>query len=111
MLSRWLSIVALAALTGCAETPVTPVPSGTISGHATVQGRAATGLTVTLSNGKTAMVDEAGEYKFADVPLGSYTLYISNAPVGTTWVVTKKSADLTAPNQSVTVDFTGASQL
>ncbi|WP_246607450.1 carboxypeptidase regulatory-like domain-containing protein [Paractinoplanes toevensis] len=58
----------------------TPHAAGTISGSTSVAvtGAAAPGLTVTLNpGGRTTVTDSAGNYSFAGVPIGEYTVQVA----------------------------------
>ena len=107
---KYLALAALVAFGACDEGDdggVAPSVTGTISGVVTVEGTAASGVTVTLSSGSTATTDGSGSYSFAGVPAGAYTVSISGGPSDATFSSTAKPATISSAGQVVTVNFDG----
>lgn len=108
---KYLTLAALVAFAACDEGDdviVGPAVTGTISGVVTIEGTAASGVTVTLSSGTTATTDASGSYSFTDVEAGAYTVSISGLPSDATFSSTSKAATISSAGQVVTVNFDGS---
>lgn len=103
---KYLTLAALVAFAACDEGEDAP-PQGTISGAVTIEGTGASGVTVSLSSGATTTTDGSGQYTFADVDAGSYTVTISGYPADATFTTTSQAAAITSAGQVVTVNFAG----
>ncbi|HSM60532.1 MAG TPA: carboxypeptidase regulatory-like domain-containing protein, partial [Longimicrobiales bacterium] len=103
---KYLTLAALVAFAACDEGEDAP-PQGTISGAVTIEGTGASGVTVSLSSGATTTTDGSGQYTFADVDAGSYTVTISGYPADATFTTTSQAAAITTADQVVTVNFSG----
>ena len=106
-----LSLAALVAFAACdegTEPVVAPPVTGTVSGVVTIEGAAASGVSVALSNGASATTDGSGAYSFAGVNAGAYTVTISGFASDATFSSTTKAATVTTTGQVVTVNFDGA---
>ncbi len=106
-----LSLAALVAFAACDEgsEPITvPDVTGTISGAVTIEGTAKSGVSVTLSSGAAATTDASGQYSFAGVKAGTYTVTISGFPTDATFSTTTKGATIATSGQVQTVNFDGA---
>ena len=86
---------------------VVPTPSGTIMGQVTIDGSGASGVTVALSNGRTATTGATGGYTFTNVFEGAYTVSISGFPRDVSFLTTTQAVVLATPGQAVPVNFAG----
>jgi hypothetical protein len=73
----------------------------------TIEGTAASGVTVSLSSGQTATTDGSGQYTFSDVSAGAYTVTISGFASDATFPSTSQAATISSAGQVVTVNFDG----
>ena len=108
---KYLTLAALVAFGACddgGDVVVQPDITGTISGVVTIEGAAASGVTVTLSSGTTATTDASGAYTFAGVDAGAYTVSISGFATDATFSATSKAATIATAGQVVTVNFDGS---
>ncbi len=108
---KYLTLAALVAFAACDEGDdviVGPAVTGTISGVVTIEGTAASGVTVTLSSGASATTDASGSYSFTGVEAGAYTVSISGLPSDATFSSTSKAATISSAGQVVTVNFDGS---
>lgn len=113
--TRRVCIVALGVLlavgaAGCDEGEgivTAPNVTGTIGGAVTINGVGAAGVTVTLSNGRTATTGATGLYLFGDVPTGAYTVTISGFPSDVSFPSTTQAAVVATSGQLVNVNFAG----
>ena len=106
-----LSLAALVAFAACDEgsEPITvPEVTGTISGAVTIEGTAKSGVSVNLSSGAAATTDASGQYSFAGVKAGTYTVTISGFPTDATFSTTTKGATIATSGHVQTVNFDGA---
>ncbi len=85
-----------------------PPPVGSIEGQVSIEGKGADGVTVTLSDGKTATTAGGGTFSFRNVEGGSYTVTISGFPTDASFTATSQAAVISQANQVVSVNFTGA---
>lgn len=76
-------VIATAIGAGCdeGEDLLAPTVEGTIGGVVTIDGAGAPGVTVAMSNGRTATTGAAGAFLFARVEAGAYTVSISGFPL------------------------------
>ena len=108
---KYLTLAALVAFGACddgGDVVVQPDITGTISGVVTIEGAAATGVTVTLSSGATATTDASGAYTFSGVDAGAYTVSISGFASDATFSASSKAATISTAGQVVTVNFDGS---
>ncbi len=106
---KYLALVALVGVWACDDSGTQPQPvSGTISGTVTIEGSGASGITVSLSSGGSATTDGSGNYSFANVAAGAYTVTISDFPTDVTFSSTSKAAAIQTAGQTVPVDFSGS---
>jgi len=108
---KYLTLAALVAFAACDEGDddvVAPPVTGTISGVVTIEGTAASGVSVALSSGQTATTDASGSYSFTGVSAGAYTVSISGLPSDATFSSTSKAATISSAGQVVTVNFDGS---
>ena len=102
-------VMATAIGAGCdeGEDLLAPIALGTISGVVTINAVGAPGITVTLSNGRTATTSATGAYQFTNVEAGAYTITISGFPADVSFSSTTQAAVLTTAGQVVPVSFAG----
>ncbi len=105
---KYLALVALVGAWACSSDTTEPTVTGTISGTVTIEGSGASGITVSLSSGASATTDGSGNYSFASVPGGAYTVTISDFPTDVTFSSTSKAAAIQTAGQTVPVDFSGS---
>jgi hypothetical protein len=109
---RFLTLAALLVLplAACDEgdEAVAPTATGSVTGAVTIDGTGQAGVTVTLSSGKTATTNSAGQYTISDVPAGAYTVSISGQPADAAFPSTTQAAVITTAGQVVTVNFAGS---
>ncbi len=97
----------LAPLAACDEgTP--PPPTGAIEGQVSIEGQGVDGVTVTLSDGKSATTAGGGSYRFAGVEGGTYTVTISGYPSDASFDATSASAVIATADQVVRLNFAGS---
>ena len=89
------------------EPPPPPTPVGTISGSVTIEGTAAAGITATLSSGATTTTGAGGNFAFAGVEAGTYTVTISGFPEDATFAQVTQSATIASDGQNVQLNFAG----
>ena len=89
------------------EPPPPPTPVGTISGSVTIEGTAAAGITATLSSGATTSTGAGGNFAFAGVEAGTYTVTISGFPEDATFAQVTQSATIASDGQNVQLNFAG----
>ncbi|MDE0073695.1 MAG: hypothetical protein OXU32_06905 [Gammaproteobacteria bacterium] len=89
------------------EPPPPPTPVGTISGSVTIEGTAAAGITATLSSGATQTTGAGGNFAFAGVEAGTYTVTISGFPEDATFAQVTQSATIASDGQNVQLNFAG----
>ena len=70
----------LALPIACGDPVDPPPPTGSIDGLVSVEGQGVDAVSVTLSNGATAITANGGMYRFDGVEAGAYTVTISNYP-------------------------------
>ena len=99
-------LMLLGLLAACDEGA--PPPTGSIEGTVSIGGTGTDGVTVTLSDGKTATTAGGGAYRFAGVEVGSYTVTISGYPSDAKFDATQASAVVATANQVVRLNFTGS---
>ena len=88
---------------------VTPTVAGSVTGAVTIDNTGVAGVTVQLSSGASATTNAAGQYTFANVPSGAYTVTISGAPLaGAAFPATTLPAVIASAGQVVTVNFAGS---
>lgn len=108
--------LALALLAGCAlllggcdegEGVILPQADGQVRTLVTIDGAGASGVTVTMSNGRTATTDGSGRAVFDAVPVGAYTVTISGFPVDVSFPSTTQAVVLATDGQLVNMTFAG----
>lgn len=99
-------LMLLGLLAACDEGA--PPPTGSIEGTVSIGGTGTDGVTVTLSDGKTATTAGGGAYRFAGVEVGSYTVTIRGYPSDAKFDATQASAVIATANQVVRLNFTGS---
>lgn len=99
-------LMLLGLLAACDEGA--PPPTGSIEGTVSIGGTGTDGVTLTLSDGKTATTAGGGAYRFAGVEVGSYTVTISGYPSDAKFDATQASAVIATANQVVRLNFTGS---
>lgn len=99
-----------AAGAGCDEggDVLAPEALGTIGGVVTIDGAAASGVTVSLSNGVTASTGATGAFAFTNVPVGAYVVTISGFPADVSFPSTVQAAVVATAGQVVALNFAGA---
>ena len=111
-LHRFLTLAALLVLplAACDEGDDTVAPPGTgsVTGAVTIDGTGQAGVTVSLSNGKTATTNSSGQYTISDVAIGSYTVSISGQPADAVFPSSTQAAVVATAGQVVTVNFAGS---
>ena len=109
---RFLTLAALLVLplAACDEgdDSVAPTATGSVTGAVTIDGTGQAGVTVSLSNGKTATTNSSGQYTISDVALGSYTVSITGQPADAAFPSTTQAAVISTAGQVVTVNFAGS---
>jgi len=104
-------VMALALSTlACDEATETLAPSatGTIVGTVKIDGAGASGIIVTMSNGRTASTGNGGAYSVSDVPSGAYTVTISGYPADVAFPATTQAVVIATAGQTATVNFDGS---
>jgi hypothetical protein len=81
------------------------VVTGTISGSVRAGTSGLGNVVVTLSDGTAATTASNGSYSIADVPLGTYTVRISQLPPSVSCSTTSRPVTLTNAARQATVDF------
>ena len=98
----------LALPIACGDPVDPPPPVGSIDGLVSVEGQGIDGVSVTLSNGATAITANGGMYRFEGVEAGAYTVTISNYPDDATFDQTSSPATIATDGENVTVNFPGS---
>ena len=107
---RLLAFAAMLALplAACDEgTGAVDIVEGSITGTVTIEGGAASGVSVALSDGATTTTDGSGSYTFLALVAGSYTVTISGIPSDATFASLAKGATIANAGQVATVNFDG----
>jgi hypothetical protein len=88
--------------------PGSYIRTSSVIGTVTAGGMALEGVTVTLSGAESraTSTDASGNYQFAELRAGSYTVTISNLPAGTSFSTTSRSASVSV-GETVRLDFAG----
>ena len=103
-----LLVLPLAACDEGDDTPLAPTVTGSVTGTVTVDGTGQAGVTVTLSNGKTATTSATGQFTISDVPAGAYTATITGYPTDVSFPATTQAAVIATSGQVVVVNFPGS---
>ena len=107
-----LKLLAVATLLmvpiACGDPVDPPPPTGAIDGLVSIEGQGVDGISVTLSNGGSAITANGGMYRFDDVEAGAYTVTISNYPDDASFNQTSAAATITTDGETVTVNFPGS---
>ncbi len=82
--------------------------TGTITGHVTRAGSGLSGVLVQLNPGGSATTGSSGEYSFAGLSGGSYTVTISGFPTDCSFPSTSQTGTINSDGQVVTLSFLGA---
>ena len=98
----------LALPIACGDPIDPPPPTGSIDGLVSVEGQGIDAVSVTLSNGATAITASGGMYRFEGVEAGAYTVTISNYPDDATFDQTSSAATIATDGETVTVNFPGS---
>ncbi|HUF23808.1 MAG TPA: carboxypeptidase-like regulatory domain-containing protein [Vicinamibacterales bacterium] len=103
-------VIATAIGAGCDEGDdlLVPVAEGTLGGVVTIDGAGAPGVTVTVSDGRTATTGATGAFLFARVQVGAYTVSISGFPSDVSFPATTQAAVVASAGQVVAVNFAGS---
>ncbi|PKN79083.1 MAG: hypothetical protein CVU47_11230 [Chloroflexi bacterium HGW-Chloroflexi-9] len=116
MLTRPFAIAVLAAcallLSGCELFEgegdlIVPPADGQVAGVVTINGVGASGVTVSMSTGRTATTDGSGRFTFDQVLAGAYTVTISGFPADVAFPSTTQAVVVATPNQVVNMTFAG----
>lgn len=105
-----LAIAVLVTLAACeeGEDAIVPQPvSGTISGTVTADGVGLPGVTVAITDGRTATTDAAGRYSFSDIPHRTNIITISGFPPDVVFNTTTRAEIIATTGQTVISDFPG----
>jgi hypothetical protein len=88
--------------------PGSYILTSSVLGTVTAGGMPLAGVTVSLTGAESRVTstNASGDYQFAGLRSGSYTVTISNLPAGTSFSTTSRSASV-GVGQSVRLDFTG----
>jgi hypothetical protein len=109
---KYLTLAALVTVAACeeGEAPVIVAPpvTGTVSGVVTLEGAAASGVTVGLSSGVSASTDGSGAYSFTGVTAGSYTVTISGFASDASFAATVMAVTVSSAGQVATANFSGS---
>ncbi len=97
----------LAVPIACGDEVLPPPPTGSIDGLVSIEGQGIDGISVTLSNGGSAITANGGMYRFDGVEAGAYTVTISNYPDDASFNQTSATATITTDGENVTVNFPG----
>ncbi len=97
----------LAVPIACGDEVIPPPPTGSIDGLVSIEGQGIDAVSVTLSNGASAITANGGMYRFDGVEAGAYTVTISNYPDDASFNSTSAAATITTDGQNVTVNFPG----
>ncbi len=89
------------------DPPPPPTPVGTISGTVTIEGTAVAGVVATLSSGASATTGAGGDFSFAGVEAGTYTVTISGYPEDATFAQATQSATIATDGENVRLSFAG----
>ncbi len=89
------------------DPPPPPTPVGTISGTVTIEGTAVAGVSATLSSGASATTGAGGDFSFAGVEAGTYTVTISGYPEDATFAQATQSATIATDGENVRLSFAG----
>ncbi len=89
------------------DPPDPPTPVGTISGTVTIEGTAVAGVSATLSSGASATTGAGGDFSFAGVEAGTYTVTISGYPEDATFAQATQSATIATDGENVRLSFAG----
>jgi alpha-tubulin suppressor-like RCC1 family protein len=110
-----VSLVGLILLSGCAKADCVSGPlcgdapvdagAGAINGTVQLEGSGLADALVSLSDGSSRRTSTTGAYAFPNVPIGSYTLSISEVTTDASCEVTSMSVSVSATGQEVTRDF------
>ena len=91
----------------CGDPIDPPPPTGSIDGLVSIEGQGVDGVSVTLSNGGSAITANGGMYRFDNVEAGAYTVTISNYPDDASFNQTSAAAAIATDGETVTVNFPG----
>ncbi|MDE2795198.1 MAG: carboxypeptidase-like regulatory domain-containing protein, partial [Gemmatimonadota bacterium] len=91
----------------CGDPIDPPPPTGSIDGLVSIEGQGIDGVSVTLSNGGSAITANGGMYRFDGVEAGAYTVTISNYPDDASFNQTSAAATISTDGETVTVNFPG----
>lgn len=109
---KYLTLAALVTVAACeeGEAPVIVAPpvTGTVSGVVTLEGSAASGVSVGLSSGVSATTDGSGAYSFTGVTAGSYTVTISGFASDASFAATVMAVTVSSAGQVATANFSGS---
>ena len=97
----------LAVPIACGDEVLPPPPTGSIDGLVSIEGQGIDAVSVTLSNGASAITANGGMYRFDGVEAGAYTVTISNYPDDASFNQTSAAATIATDGQNVTVNFPG----
>ena len=98
----------LAVPIACGDPIDPPPPTGSIDGLVSIEGQGVDAVSVTLSNGASAITANGGMYRFDGVEAGAYTVTISNYPDDASFNQTSAAATIATDGQNVTVNFPGS---
>ena len=98
----------LAVPIACGDEVLPPPPTGSIDGLVSIEGQGIDAVSVTLSNGASAITANGGMYRFDGVEAGAYTVTISNYPDDASFNQTSAAATIATDGQNVTVNFPGS---
>ena len=97
----------LAVPIACGDEVLPPPPTGSIDGLVSIEGQGVDAVSVTLSNGASAITANGGMYRFDGVEAGAYTVTIGNYPDDASFNQTSAAATIATDGQNVTVNFPG----
>ena len=100
-------LLAVPIISACGDAVDPPPPTGSIDGLVSIEGQGIDGVSVTLSNGGSAVTANGGMYRFDGVEAGAYTITISNYPDDASFDHTSAAATIATDGQTVTVNFPG----
>ena len=91
----------------CGDPIDPPPPTGSIEGLVSIEGQGVDGVSVTLSNGGSAITANGGMYRFDNVEAGAYTVTISDYPDDASFNQTSAAAAIATDGETITVNFPG----
>ncbi|MEZ4414887.1 MAG: SdrD B-like domain-containing protein [Gemmatimonadota bacterium] len=104
---KLFTLAALAAFAFAACDEGTQAVTGTISGTVSAEGQGLSGVAVSLSSGASTTTDASGNFSFANLDAGTYTVSIT-PPSDATFSATSQSATISTQGQVATVSFSGS---